>query len=102
MDRFQVREAETIIALLQGREGGEAIVETPAGAIDPLTDEEVIEVKHVSEWKEGLKVLAYQHYFPNRKPRIHLFGGYSQATRATVEEVLSKLNVRVTWEREPF
>jgi len=65
-----------------------------------VTAEYVIEIKHVSDWKEGLKVLAYQDQIPNRKPRIHLFGGHSQAVRELVEKTLTNLGVVVTWEEE--
>jgi DNA polymerase III delta subunit len=96
-------ESESMIQIiLQEREGGEREVETPAGAINLLTDEEVIEIKHVHNWKDATKVLVYQTYFSDRKPRVHLFGGYSKQTRSTIEEAFSKLNITITWERPPF
>ena len=96
-------ETESMIqVIMQGREGGERNIETPAGAIDLLTDQEVIEIKHVHNWKDATKVLVYQTYFPDRQPRVHLFGGYSRQTRATIEEAFGKLNITVTWERDPF
>ncbi len=87
---------------LQSREGGEREVETPTGFIDLVTDEYVIEIKHVKDWKDGAKVLIYALNFPNRKPRVHLFGGYSQSFRALVEDTLNQLNTAVTWERDPY
>jgi hypothetical protein len=96
-------ESETMIQMImQEREGGDREVETPAGAIDLLTDTEVIEIKHVHNWKDATKVLVYHTYFPDRKPRIHLFGGYSKQTKVTVEEAFTKLGIFVTWERNPF
>jgi hypothetical protein len=98
-----ILEDESMIqAILQEREGGDREVETPVGYVDLLTDDYVIEVKHVKVWKEGTKVLLYAAYFPNRKPRIHLFGGYTQDFRTLVETALERLNIVTTWEREPF
>jgi hypothetical protein len=88
--------------IMQEREGGETEVETPIGYVDLLTDEEVIEIKHISDWKEAMKVVLYASYFPTRKPRVHLFGGYAIETRKIVEETMKKFHVRVTWERDPF
>jgi hypothetical protein len=98
-----VIESERMIQVaLQSREGGEREVETPVGFVDLVTDESVIEIKHVSDWKEGIKVLAYALYLPSRKPRLHLFGGYSKDFRSLVEQALEPLKIAVTWEREPF
>ena len=91
-----------IQTILQEREGGEREVDTPVGQADLVTDEYVIEIKHVSDWKEGVKVSVYAVFFPDRKPRLHLFGGYSRDARALVEEVCKKLEITVTWERDPF
>jgi hypothetical protein len=100
--QITIETESAIQLLLQEREGGETEVETPAGLVDLLTDEYVTEIKHVKAWKEGTKVLVYQHYFPDRKPRIHLFGGYNQRFREMVEEILNTLAVTVTWERDPY
>jgi hypothetical protein len=96
-------ESERMIQVaLQSREGGDREVETAVGFIDLLTDEYVIEIKHVTDWKEATKVLIYALRFPNRKPRVHLFGGYAQDFRQMVEKTFAALNIVVTWEREPF
>ncbi len=88
--------------LLKTREGGETEVETPAGFADLLTDKHVIEIRHVIDWKDGVKVLVYAQYFPGWQPRIHLFGGYAPAFRALVEEATKNLGIVVTWESEPY
>jgi hypothetical protein len=76
-------ESETMIQMImQEREGGDREVETPAGAIDLLTDTEVIEIKHVHNWKDATKVLVYHTYFPDRKPRIHLYWRLQQADQS--------------------
>ena len=91
-----------IQSILQEREGGEREVDTPVGQVDLLTDDQVIEIKHVSDWKEGVKVSVYAVFFPDREPRLHLFGGYSKDTKAIVEDVCQKLAIAVTRERNPF
>lgn len=96
-------ENEIVIqAILQEREGGERAVETPVGFVDLVTDEHVIEVKHVKNWKEATKVLVYAPYFPNRKPRVHLFGGYSKDFRVLVEQSFDRLSIITSWERDPY
>lgn len=75
---------------------------TSVGVIDLVTDEYVIEVKHVRDWKDGVKVLIYAIHLPGRKPRVHLFGGYTAEFREIVEQCYSALGVAVTWERDPF
>jgi hypothetical protein len=96
-------EDESMVKLvLQEREGGETEVETPVGFVDLVTDDYVIELKHVKSWKEGTKVLLFTEYLGDRKPRIHLFGGYTKEFKSLVEAALNKLGITVTWEREPF
>lgn len=98
-----VIESERMIQLsLQSREGGEREVETPVGFIDLVTDEYVIEIKHVTDWKDGAKVLFYAHYFESKKPRVHLFGGYIRDFKEQVEKSYQSIGVAVTWERDPF
>jgi hypothetical protein len=95
-----VIESERMIQVaLQGREGGEREVETPAGFVDLLTDEYVIEVKHVSDWKDAAKVVLLAQYFNGKKPRVHLFGSYAADFRALVEKCYAGVNILVTWER---
>jgi hypothetical protein len=88
--------------ILWEREGGEREVETPFGFVDLLTDEEVIEIKHIRNWKDASKVLVYASFFPTRKPRVHLFGGYSKELRQMVEQAFAHLKISVTWELEPY
>lgn len=76
-----LKDESMIQTILQEREGGDREVETPVGYVDLLTDPYMIEVKHVKVWKEGAQVLLYAAYFPNRQPRVHLFGGYTQDFR---------------------
>lgn len=74
----------------------EAVV--PVGRIDVLTSLEVIEVKHVSEWKCAVgQAILYGAYFPQHGKRIHLFGETSSEQRDLIEIACNKVGVRVTW-----
>lgn len=102
-ERAQVLDGERAIQrLLQSREGGETEVSCPVGRVDLLTDKHVIEIKHVSKWIDGCKVALYATHFSDRKPRVHLFGGYTRETREQIEKELAKLEIETTWEKEPF
>jgi hypothetical protein len=81
--------------LLQAREGGETEVETPVSFVDLVTDE-YIELKPVKSWKDGIKVLLFTDYLGDRKPRVHLFGGYTKDFKTLVEVALTKLSITVT------
>lgn len=98
-----VIETEQLVQVaLQSREGGEREVETLAGFVDLVTDSHVIEIKHVTDWKDGAKVLLYAQFLKSKKPRVHLFGGYTPDFKEMVEHCYSAIGVEVTWEREPF
>ena len=98
-----VIETEQMVQVaLQSREGGEREVETPVGFIDLVTDEYAIEIKHVTGWKDGAKVLLYSQFLRSKKPRVHLFGGYAAEFKDMVERCYSAIGVTVTWERESF
>jgi hypothetical protein len=98
-----VIETEQMVQVaLQSREGGEREVETPVGFIDLVTDEYAIEIKHVTAWKDGAKVLLYSQFLRSKKPRVHLFGGYAAEFKEMVERCYSAIDVTVTWERESF
>jgi hypothetical protein len=63
-----------------------------------LTDTEIIEVKDVQAWKSAIgQVLVYQLEFPDRQPRIHLFGKCSQDFKQMVISYSAKLNVVATF-----
>lgn len=58
-----VRVEHQIRARLQYQLGGLTEVLTPAGRIDLLTETEIIEVKHLSEWKSAMgQVMAYSGF----------------------------------------
>lgn len=78
--------------------GGKAEVSTPAGRIDILTESELIEVKHLENWKAALgQVAAYGFFYPNHYRRIHLFGTCPPSLE--VELICRRLGVIVTFEK---
>ena len=102
-ERKQVLDGESAITLLlRRREGGEREVMLPIGLAALVTDEYVIEIKHISRWLDALKVIAYASFFPNLKPRVHLFGMYAQQSRQQIEETMEKLGITVTFENASF
>ena len=94
---------EKIIQLrLQSELGGEIEVKTPAGPIDLLTDNKIIEIKKVRNWKAALgQILIYGKYYPNHQKHIHLFGKVSNSdlTFKTIEEHYADFNVIMTLEK---
>ena len=79
--------------------GGQVEVLTAVGRIDLLTESELIEIKHINDWKEALgKILAYAAFFPNHNKRIHLFGRADLAKLALAQGTCGTLSVAVTFE----
>lgn len=84
---------------LQSQLGGLTEVATPAGRIDLLTQTEIIEVKHLSEWKAAMgQVLAYSGFYPEHKKRIHLFGNIGELPTSTSVTICNELDIIVTFE----
>ena len=77
--------------------GGQPEVSTPVGRIDLLTDSEIIEVKHVADWKSAMgQVLAYASFYPQHTKRIHLFGLVAPSADALA--ICSQMRIAVTFE----
>jgi hypothetical protein len=84
---------------LQSELGGQVEVSTAVGRVDLLTATEVIEVKNINKWKDGLgKVLAYGAFFPEHYKRIHLFGKLDLAKLAVVTASCANFAIAVTFE----
>jgi hypothetical protein len=64
---------------LRDQIGGQTEAPSPDGPIDLLTDEEVVEVKAVHNWKEGIgHVLVKAQNYPDRYKCLLLFGEADQ------------------------
>lgn len=95
-----LRERDVAQALAE-REGGQCEVRTPAGNVDVLTPTYLYEVKIARQWKAALgQVLAYARAYPDRKPRLYLFGELGGMTRKAVEEHCRAAGVGVVWHRD--
>lgn len=79
--------------------GGLIEVATPVGRIDLLTNTEVIEVKHVQNWKSALgQVLAYSGFYPEHQKRIHLFGENGLAALRAAKNTCEAFRITVSYE----
>jgi len=86
---------------LQSSIGGIAEVKTRGGTIDLLTDDQIIEVKRVKEWKSALgQILIYGKYYPSHQKRIHLFGESKRSHLLTIRKHCADFNVIVTHQTE--
>jgi hypothetical protein len=84
-EKERTLEEEMCVLALQEKEGGETEVaifdkqsQVLVGLADLITDTEVIEVKHIKNWKHAIgQIFAYWYNLENNdelSPRIHLFG----------------------------
>jgi hypothetical protein len=79
--------------------GGETEVATPAGFIDLLTSEQIIEVKEVRGWKCAIgQVEIYGDYYPSHQKRIHLFGLCQEDFYEIIKFHCTKRKIVLTWE----
>lgn len=95
-----MRERDIAQALAE-REGGQCEIRTPAGNIDVLTPKYLYEVKVARSWKAALgQVLAYARAYPDRTPRLYLFGDQGAITKKAIEEHCRAAGVGVVWHRD--
>lgn len=72
---------------------------TPAGRIDILTSEEIIEIKEWQRWKEAIgQVTCYGNYYPSHRKRIHFFGTAHSDFISLVISHCDRVGIIVTWE----
>ena len=82
--------------------GGRKEVKTPAGRIDVLTNDEVIEVKRLERWRDGLgQIISYGSYFPGRKKRLHLLLSEKDADLSEVFHCANHAGIEVSFELHP-
>ena len=79
---------------------GQTEVVVPAGRIDILTSNQVIEVKHIKKWNAALgQVITYGVYYPNHQKRIHLFGVENNSSKIIlIKEQCRMQNIIATFE----
>ena len=63
-------------------------IKTPAGHIDCLTKIEIVEIKVITKWKDGLgQLLAYSVFYPNHRKVLMLFGKTKSSLFESIEQV---------------
>jgi hypothetical protein len=81
---------------------GEECIIGMFGEVDLVTASEVIEIKNVKRWTHALgQALAHSKSFPDKSPRVHLFGEENQFQDGVLERAVSLCDdhsVRVTHE----
>jgi hypothetical protein len=71
-------------------------VACPAGRIDALSEDLIIEVKTAKSWKSALgQVLAYGNFYPSHKKAIYLFDVPDKFDAEKVADICSVFDVQV-------
>lgn len=99
--RIQNNVEQRIRDRLQQQLGGLTEITTPVGRIDLLTNTQVIEVKHASDWKAALgQVLTYSGFYPQHQRRIHLFYNRGKPLKQIedIQSICADLDIEVTFE----
>lgn len=79
--------------------GGHREVPHSVGFIDLLTDIELIEVKEVRRWMQGVgQLLVYGQDYPRLQRRLHLFGIASPSKKGIIKSYCTPLRIKLTWE----
>jgi hypothetical protein len=87
---------------LQAKLGGIAEAACIYGPIDLLTDNELIEVKRIDDWKTGLgQVIAKSIEYPSHHRHLYLFG-QSQRALQNVKATCKALDITVSFEKVDF
>ncbi|GAB4546630.1 MAG: hypothetical protein Tsb0014_41210 [Pleurocapsa sp.] len=79
---------------------GQTEIRVPTGRIDILTSNQIIEVKHIKQWKSALgQIISYGCFYPHHQKRIHLFGVENDNAKILlIIEQCRQHNVNVTFE----
>jgi hypothetical protein len=87
-----------ILAKMHEKLGGNVEVQTIHGPIDLLTPTELIEIKRIEDWKEGLgQVMVKSPAFPDHTKRLHLFG-QSDRTLRNIKATCKQFEISVSYE----
>lgn len=75
-------------------------VKTDAGFIDLLTYTEIIEIKHIINWKQAVgQILIYSFDYPKHTKRIHLFSDSEiLSPNKLIEKRCSKYDIKITYD----
>jgi len=90
---IQLRHAELLC--------GQMEVETPVGRIDILTESRLIEIKNITNWKDGVgQLICYGHFYPDHEKWLYLFDceDTPEEVRQRIVLVCSDVSVRCDFE----
>lgn len=79
---------------------GQIEIQVPSGRIDILTNNQIIEVKHIKKWSAALgQIITYGYHYPNHQKRIHLFGLENNSSKINlIKKQCQEQNIIVTFE----
>jgi hypothetical protein len=81
---------------LKSEFSAEIEVETPAGFIDVLTRDTIIEIKEFSCWKHAMgQILCYSEFFQDKRKCIYLFGNINHDKVSTIRNIYSKFDIEL-------
>ena len=79
---------------------GQTEVKVPFGRIDILTNNQIIEVKHIKKWNAAVgQIIIYGSHYPHHQKRIHLFGVENNSHKISmIQEQCRAQNIIITFE----
>jgi KilA-N domain len=99
-DDFISKEKE-IQDILSKTLNGKKEVKTIDGYIDIMTELEIIEIKHIDDYKHAVgQIIFYGDEYPDKQKRIHLFSeeDIEEEKKEHIKSVCDKYNIEVTYE----
>lgn len=74
---------------------------TPAGIIDVITKDTVIEIKSWENWKHAIgQLMAYNYYYPNHMLKVHFFGKIpNDELKIVIITICTHYRIAVDWEK---
>lgn len=92
----QLKKEKEIQTIYAKQINGEVEIICPAGRIDVLSSDKIVEIKKIQDWKQAVgQILIYGNYYPNHDKQIVLFGENDIQLRELITENLSKHNITV-------
>ena len=87
---------DLVVSQLQSEWGGKREVECGAGFIDLLTQDKIIEVKNIINWKHAIgQVICYGMYFPYHQKTIVLFGDNNCINKEIIKQTCTSQNIQL-------
>ena len=92
------KEREIQNKIVKERNGKTEVI-CKTGIVDILTDNEIIEVKQIKQWKHAVgQIIVYGLEFPKKEKQIVLFGETSNEAKQMIVSFCNQLNIKVVFE----